>query len=379
MKTNVGAGWAFRQIQKLLEQGVEVEVVLPEDTTGFAVEYKKLGVKVHPFDASLPIKKPWQIISKSLAFRKLVKNCNPDIIHCHFVTNIIFCRIALRKLPIPRLFQVPGPLHLENFIYRFIEIKSANRDDYWAGSCKKTCEIYKKSGVPSNRVFLAYYTADFEEYAKTSKRTNKLRNELRIPPDTILVGMIGYFYKPKIHLLQFYGLKGHEDFIEAMKIVSEKNKSIKAVIIGGPAANSEVYMEKMKKRALKTCGQTIQFTGFREDILELYPDLDIAVHPSRSENFGGAMESLSKGIPTITSDVGGFPEIIIDGVTGYMVKAGNHTDLANKILYVAKHYEEAKKVTIQGQKLILSMNNELSTKQIMGIYNALISIPKGCG
>jgi glycosyltransferase involved in cell wall biosynthesis len=128
----------------------------------------------------------------------------------------------------------------------------------------------------------------------------------------------------------------------------------------------------MQKRALKKCGNNIIFAGHRSDILEIYPDLDIAVHPSRSENFGGSMESLSKGVPTITTDVGGFPELIKEGVTGYMVKAGKPKELADKILYVAEHYGEAKEIALNGQRFITGINNELSLKQITGIYETIL-------
>lgn len=373
IKTNSGAIWAFKLIEKLVEKGFEVEVLLPEDNTGFALEYKKIGVKVYPFDAALPIRKPWELFRKAQAFKTLIKNIHPDIIHCHFVTNIMFCRIALKGVHIPRLFQVPGPLHLENIFYRTVEITSADKDDYWAGSCQKTCDIYKKAGVPTERIFFAYYASDFDEYAKESKRTGKFREELMIPNDTKLVGTVSYFYKPKKHLLQFYGIKGHEDFIDAMSIVIKENKSIRGVVIGGPAIDSEKYMQKMKKRAQKKCGNSIIFTGHRNDILNIYPDLDIAVHPSRSENYGGCGESLSKGIPTITTDVGGFPDLIKDGVTGYMVKAGAPQELAKKIIYVAEHYEEATKVAKNGQKLIVAINTDLTSNQVIRIYKEILN------
>ena len=61
---------------------------------------------------------------------KIIEEERPDIIHIHFVTNALMLRLALRKIEIPRLFQVPGPLHLENRFFRKIEIKTSNKFDY---------------------------------------------------------------------------------------------------------------------------------------------------------------------------------------------------------------------------------------------------------
>lgn len=374
IKTNTGAGWAYKQIEKLLLLGVQITVVLPRDDCGYALSYKNLGVKVIPFDASLPIKKPWLLFRRIRVFRKLVKKVNPDIIHCHFVTNIMFCRLALRNINIPRLFQVPGPLHLENRFFRYAEVSLSNQMDYWAGSCQKTCNIYRSMRIPEERIFFGFYTGDFDEYAKHAVRTGRLRQEYNIQKETFLIGTVSYFYKPKYYLLQFKGLKGHEDFIKAFSIFHKKYPNSKAIIIGGPAPKSERYMLRLRKMAKKKCGDNIIFTGHREDVLLLYPDLDLAVHPSRSENYGGCGESLSLGVPTLTTNVGGFPDFIKEKVTGYMVPAANPFKLARKMEYIKKNYKMAKKVAIEGQKFVISINTELSASQAYNMYQSILGI-----
>ena len=372
IKTNTGASWAFKQIKNLIQMGVSIVVMLPNEKIGYAEEYKNIGVKVIQFDASLPIKKPWNILKKAKDFRKIINEEKPDIIHCHFVTNIMFVRIALRKYKIPKLFQVPGPLHLENIFFRKLEIGLSNKYDYWAGSCQKTCKIYENCKIPKNKIFFGYYAGDFDKYANKAKRTGKLRKEYNISNDTFLIGTVSYFYKPKYHLLQFKGIKGHEDFIDAFSILKEKYPNVKGVIIGGPAPGAEKYERKLKKRAQKKCGQDIIFTGFRKDILEIYPDLDLVVHPSRSENYGGCGESLSMAVPTLTSNIGGFPDFIKEGKTGYKFDVGKPKELEKKMEYIIKNYDEAKKTAKEGQKFIVTINSELSASQALQMYKDII-------
>lgn len=376
IKTNTGAPWAYRQIKQLNNMGVTITVMLPNAEEGFAKKYKEIGIKVIPFDASLPIKKPWKIFSKAKEFKKIIEQESPDIIHCHFVTNIMFVRIALRKSNIPRLFQVPGPLHLENVFFRSLEIGLSNKYDYWAGSCRKTCEIYEKCRIPKNKIFFGYYAGDFDKYAKEAKRTGKLRKEYNISDDEFLIGTVSYFYKPKYHMLQFKGLKGHEDFIDAFSILRKKCKNVKGIIIGGPAPGAENYEKRIKKMAKKKCGQDIIFTGFRNDILEIYPDLDLVVHPSRSENYGGSGESLSMAVPTLTSDVGGFPDFIKEKKTGYMFRAGKPKELEEKMEYIINNYEEARKTAKEGQKFIVNINSELSASQALDMYKEILKQEK---
>jgi valyl-tRNA synthetase len=137
-------------------------------------------------DWRLPITKPWRFFSVCKQIRKTIKQVQPDILHLHFVTNVLMCRLALRKDKTPRLFQVPGPLHLESSITSFAERCTATKADYWAGACKKTCSIYTDKGISPQRVHLAYYGVPHKE-ASQGVSKNILRSEYGIADDAVSV------------------------------------------------------------------------------------------------------------------------------------------------------------------------------------------------
>ena len=76
------------------------------------------------------------------------------------------------------------------------------------------------------------------------------------------------------------------------------------------------------------------------------------VHPSHSENLGGAAESLMLAVPTISSDVGGFPDIVIPGETGCLAKSKNVEDLEEKIMWAIENLGEMKDMAKKGQVLV---------------------------
>lgn len=373
VKTNEGANWAFKQAQWLFHNGVEIVTVLPSINGGMAEKYKADGMNILQGDFSLPTTEPWKIFRIIKEINKIVKEVKPNIIHCHFVTNIMMIRLALRNSNIPRLFQVPGPLHLESKFFRKAEMIFANNNDTWAGACKKTCDMYLESGIQKNKVFLAYYGGyggkTVDEYQNSE---NRLHREFDIPSDKILVGMVSYFYKPKAHLFQLRGLKGHEDFIDAIAIAREKKPSIIGVIIGNAWGNSDRYVERVKKYAEKKCKGNIIFTGFRDDLKAIYKELDLVIHPSHSENLGGAAESLAAGIPTISTNVGGFPDIVIDNVTGFTVNPKCPREIAEAIDKMINSPELATYMANRGRKQmreLLSIEN--TAQNILSIYEEI--------
>lgn len=343
-----------------------------------AKKYIDNNMKVIIEDFSLPILKPWKFFSKKKKIRKIIEEERPDIIHIHFVTNALMLRLALRKIEIPRLFQVPGPLHLENRFFRKIEIKTSNKFDYWAPACKKSKELYLKEGIEPERVFLAYYGGyggkTIDEYIENEKCLHKQYN---IKNDNIIIGMVSYFYKPKWYLGQKRGIKGHEDFIDAIEILNKKYNNITAVIVGGAWNNSSKYEQKVKEYADKKKINNIIFTGFRNDIKKIYKEIDIAVHPSHSENLGGAAESLAAGVPTVATNVGGFPDIIKNGVTGFLCEKENPKDLADKISKMIENKELSINMSLQGQKNIRNMLDiGITSNNILKIYNNIIKKEK---
>ncbi|MGA8224532.1 MAG: glycosyltransferase [Candidatus Acidiferrales bacterium] len=350
VKTAVGAGWAYEQTRVLRSLGIEVVVALPSDTEGLAPRYREAGVKVVRADLDFPARQPWRIPSTLAACRQLVREVQPDLIHTHHVGTTLVVRTALGKnSKLPRIFQVPGPLHLENNFFAALEAGLAGPRDHWLATCEWTRQKYQELGVHADRVFLSYAGTNLNLFRDS--RTGQLRTELGISAQVPLVGMVSYMYAPKWILAEDRGLKGHEDFITALRIAREARPEIRGVIIGGPWGNAAWYEDRLRYLGARNCNGSLKFLGFRRDVPPLYPDLDLAVVPSLSENVGGAVEPLLSGVPVVATKVGGLPDLIREGETGWLVPPRNPAALAHAMLDALADKEEAQRRTLAGQKL----------------------------
>lgn len=375
IKTTIGATWALREIQVLTRLGCEIHVALP-DEEGLCEDYKKAGAHVHILDVDIAsfITSPFGLAKAASQLRKLVSKIKPDIIHSHFVGTTYFMRLALVGVPVKRVFQVPGPLHLEKALTRKIDINLANKYDYWIPTCDLSKTYYLQEGIAEDRLTTAFYGSDVSVFNHEQPK-GTLRNELNISEDTKIVGMVAFVYPPKKWIGQTRGLKGHEDLIDAMQIVLKQRNDVVCIMVGGAWGNSEDYYHQVVDYGKKKLGNKIYFLGTRKDVPSLYPDFNIAVHPSLSENLGGAAESLLMGIPTIATDIGGFPDIVKENETGWLVPPSNPTSLAKKILSVINHPENAVKVADFGkQEMLRELDVNHTATQVFNFYKYIMSI-----
>lgn len=371
LKTSVGATWALRQMRELVKLGVEVHAAMPLD--GPLVErYRDVGVNVHGGQYSLPMKHPYRWPTLFQSFRDLVDIVRPDVIHSHFVGTTLTMRLALGKNhPTARIFQVPGPLHLEHPFFRSAEIRTAGHADAWIGSCKWTCERYRRSGIENDRIHLAYYGIDLDEVYH--RPPGRLRGERGIRVGTPIVGMVAYMYAPKRYLGQKRGLKGHEDLIDAIALVREHHPDIHAVFVGGAWAGAKAYEQQVIAYATERLGTSAHFLGTRSDVPELYADFDIVVHPSHSENVGGAAESLLLSVPTIATDVGGFPDLVVPGETGWLVPPRNPDKIAESVLEGLANPVYAQETAQRGkQRASQIMDVRSNAADIYRIYRTIL-------
>ena len=374
IKTPTGARWAFRLIRELQANGVENHVALPAGSP-FAPEYEAAGVVIHTIQTSMPMRRPDRIPRHLRSFRALVDRVQPDLIHSHFVGTTLTMRLALgRRSPIRRVFQVPGPLHLEHLVFRTVEYRLAAPPDFWIGTCRWTCDRYRSLGAAPERVHLSYYGLDMGDFPPPQPGT--LREDLGIGPDTKIIGMVALIYPPKRYLGLRRGIKGHEDLIDALSIVRSRGIDAVGVFVGGSTVPGHPYEARVLAYAAERLGEHARFLGTRRDVAALYPDFDLAVHPSHSENVGAAGESLLLAVPTVSTDVGGLPDAVIPGRTGWLVPPRDPEALADAIIEALSDPAHARLLADNGEALMREMVDvKNNVKEVLAAYDAIMATP----
>lgn len=140
------------------------------------------------------------------------------------------------------------------------------------------------------------------------------------------------------HISNFRPLKRVIDVLKTFKIVNEQ-LNVKLLMVGdGPE----------KERAMRHCRShnmedAVLFLGKSNQIDEILCFSDLFLLPSEQESFGlAALEAMVHRVPVVCSDVGGLPEVIENGVSGFLCPLGDVNAMAEKAIHILEDPERHK-------------------------------------
>lgn len=173
--------------------------------------------------------------------------------------------------------------------------------------------------------------------------------------------------------LEWY--KGIDDLIRGFSIFSSNHPDYNLIIAGtGP------FEEELKKLSTKLGIQSkIKWLGKIDGLQreKFYRDIVCNVVPSKYwENFAlSAQESLLRAVPTIGSKIGGIPEIVQDGKTGYLFKISSPDEIADKLEEIIENRGDLTvKMMKEGREFILNnLNPEKHIEGLMKVYEKVLS------
>ncbi len=173
-----------------------------------------------------------------------------------------------------------------------------------------------------------------------------------------------------LHISNFRPVKRIADVIEIFSIV-RRERLAKLLMVGdGPERSAA-------ERQARELGiqDDVYFLGMQLDVIEILALADILLQPSEMESFGlTPLEASATCTPVICSEVGGLPEVIINGKTGFLLPVGDVQGMAEKALQLLDDKTLYKKMAEEGRERALKYFNAHRVLQMyMKVYeNVLI-------
>jgi L-malate glycosyltransferase len=320
-----GSGVVATELGKLLaERGHEIHFI----SSSIPFRLKKVYCNIYYHEVHVNQYSVFQYPPYDLALAskmaEVAKREKLDLLHVHYAIPHAVCAYLAKQMVGDQL-KIVTTLHgtditvlgYDHSLSDMIRFGIEQSDIVTAVShslVKQTYELLQ----PNKDILTVYNFIDDRVYYK--KDSAHLRSEYGIKPEEKVI----------IHVSNFRKVKRVPDVIKAFDII-RKEMPAKLLLVGdGP----EMTIVSQLVEDLNLADYVL-FLGKQENLEELYSISDLKLLLSEKESFGLVLlEAMACGVPCIGTNIGGIPEVISDGETGFICEVGNVEEIAERAIQI---------------------------------------------
>lgn len=325
------------------------------------------GVKVLSLPAMVRSIRPLKDFRALLSLVWLIFKEKPDIVHTHSSKAGILGRLAAKIAGVPYIVHTPhGHVFYGHFgilfskIFLWIErIFSRFTDRMVALTDGEKKDYIKLSVCASEKLFKIHSGVDLKPFMHCNGNRVEKRRSLGLDQNGTVIGFVGWLLP----------IKGPAYLLKAMAHIWCDHPNVSLVMVGKGELDVDLRTQALKMNA----NGRVKFLGWREDIHEIMPLFDLLVLPSLNEGMGRVLvEAMAAGKPVVASEVGGIPDLVKHGETGYLVRPADEKALANGIKKLLNDPPRAKQMGRRGKEYCKQFSLEAMIEKLDGLYSSLI-------
>jgi len=195
--------------------------------------------------------------------------------------------------------------------------------------------VMDREGIEESRIEVVYNGIDLRHASSGMQATT--RRELGFDADHLVLGMVANYNRP---------VKGVGNFLDAIPPILSAVPSARFLFVGG-GEEEDSLREKARTLGIEPY---VVFAGYKKDIHRYYEIMDISVLTSFSEGLSlTLLESMGYGLPIVATRVGGNPEVVDEGRTGYLVPVKDNGTLVDRIVKLLQKKELRRSMGEEGR------------------------------
>ena len=294
--------------------------------------------------------------------RSFFRSRSPEIIHAHLLWAGL--AVSLMKGPHKFIWHEHDTLQWMGFGHRLCHRRVIEKaDKVVAVSRAVGSELSQAHKHLRNRLIVVPNSLSHASQAFPSGRSSAdVRKTLEIPSGVPIVGWVGRMEEPK---------KGLSVLLDAAKGILSTFPDTHFIFVGdGPARQT-----LQQKLSLHPWRSQFHFVGTQREVGAYFELFDVLAVPSLWEGFGlVTLEAMCAGKPVVASNVGGIPEVVEDGETGYLVPPGDPHALSLALKRVLQEKEVASKMGEKGRERVMDRYSlDVYLKKFENIYEDLVN------
>jgi glycosyltransferase involved in cell wall biosynthesis len=182
--------------------------------------------------------------------------------------------------------------------------------------------LLTQSGVPPYRIKVIPDGVEIPAELPSPETRAQARRQWGVGAHDFVLGQLGAFTREK----------GQDVAIQALRSLTESLPRAQLLLVG----EAPLMVKDDLLRRAGSARDRVHFLGEIENLSPFFAAIDVLVMPSRAEGLGSAaLLAMAHGRPVVASRVGGVPEVVEDGVTGWLVPPDSPPELADAVLKAA--------------------------------------------
>ena len=169
-------------------------------------------------------------------------------------------------------------------------------------------------------------------------------------------------------------VKGIDILVQAAALVVLKIPNAIFAVIGGAIQEPEYWEAVQAAIKRMDLERNFRFLGTRTDVYALLKQSDIFCLPSRSEGMSNALlEAMACRLPCVATSVGGNPEVVVDGISGFLVPKADSAALATSIIHLLSDHARARQMGQEGRRVVESkFTVQRMSRRLTQLYGDLL-------
>ena len=291
-----------------------------------------------------------------------LKSDKPSILHTWMFHANIPGRLIGRFARVPVIISSERTMGQEGFIRRLFNRVTVSLVDRVICVSRSVADFAAQTiKIPKSKLLVVPNGITLAEYDNLPGRESA-RAAFKLDAHAVIIGAIG---RPR-------PVKGYEILLDAFARVALVDSTAHLLFVGeGPSRL--ILKTKVSSLGLN---ERVTFLDDQIDITRLLPAINLLAIPSLFEGMPNvALEAMAAGLPIIATSVGGTPEVVVDGKTGYLVPPRNPDALADAILKLLDNPDLCLRMGRAGRERVKKhFSIERTIKKTEQIYEDLLAV-----
>jgi glycosyltransferase involved in cell wall biosynthesis len=290
---------------------------------------------------------PWKLVRAQWRMMSVIRAEKPDVLHAFLPLATFMGSFAGRMQRVPLIVtsrralsshqeRIPLLKPFDRLADRLSHRVTVNSKAVWN-------DAVKRNNTEPSKLVLIYNGVDPVPIQKALSSRDKIRQSLGIEAHEKVI----------ISIANLIPYKGHSDLFRALKLVAREIPNVRLLLLG----EDRGIKDRLERLAYDLgISSFIQYLGRKDDIAPFLAASDISIVASHEEGFSNViLESMAAGLPVVATRVGGNPEAVVDGVTGWIVEPRQPGVMAHRITDLLRNPRKAGEWGLKGKERVMEL------------------------